>query len=103
MKTSVPNRKDALGKGIRSLLQNIDSDLSATEKSLIKETPEKTAAAHSRIPLTQIEANPAQPRHDFDENALSDRSDAKRTLDKLAVENAEIDCALQWLEISGTL
>ncbi len=24
---SIPNKKDALGKGIRSLLQNIDADL----------------------------------------------------------------------------
>ena len=36
MKTT-PNKKDALGKGIRSLLQNIDSDLSVTEKNLIKD------------------------------------------------------------------
>ncbi len=72
MKTSTPNRKDALGKGIRSLLQNIDNDLSVTEKSLMKESPEKTNAANMRIPLNHIEANPDQPRHDFDENALSE-------------------------------
>ena len=72
MKTSTPNRKDALGKGIRSLLQNIDTDLSVTEKSLIKDSSEKTNAANARIPLSQIEANPGQPRHDFDENALSE-------------------------------
>lgn len=69
---STPNRKDALGKGIRSLLQNINTDLSATEKSLIKESPEKSSLVNARIPLSQIEANPAQPRHDFDENALSE-------------------------------
>ena len=68
---STPNKKDALGKGIRSLLKNIDTDLSATEKSLMKESPEK-ASAGARIPLAQIEANPDQPRHDFDENALSE-------------------------------
>ena len=68
---STPNKKDALGKGIRSLLKNIDTDLSATEKSLMKESPEK-AIASARIPLAQIEANPDQPRHDFDENALSE-------------------------------
>ena len=72
MKTSTPNRKDALGKGIRSSLQNIDTDLSVTEKSLIKDSYEKTNAANVRIPLSQIEANPGQPRHDFDENALSE-------------------------------
>jgi ParB family chromosome partitioning protein len=72
MKTNIPNRKDALGKGIRSLLQNIDTDLSVTEKNLMKESPEKQNAVNTRIPLNQIEANPDQPRHDFDENALSE-------------------------------
>jgi len=72
MKTNIPNRKDALGKGIRSLLQNIDTDLSATEKNLMRESPEKQNAVNTRIPLNQIEANPDQPRHDFDENALSE-------------------------------
>jgi len=69
---STPNRKDALGKGIRSLLQNIDSDLSFTEKNLIKESPEKPNTVNMRIPLNLIEANPEQPRHDFDEIALSE-------------------------------
>ncbi|RNI36655.1 ParB/RepB/Spo0J family partition protein [Hanamia caeni] len=69
---STPNRKEALGKGIRSLLQNIDTDLSVTEKSLIKESSDKTHVAQKRIPLIQIEANPEQPRHDFDDNALSE-------------------------------
>lgn len=69
---STANRKEALGKGIRSLLQNIDTDLSVTEKSLIKDSSDKTNVAKARIPLNQIEANPEQPRHDFDENALSE-------------------------------
>ena len=72
MKMSTPSRKEALGKGIRSLLQNIDTDLSVTEKNLIKESPEKANAVNTRIPLNLIEANPGQPRHDFDENALSE-------------------------------
>ena len=71
MKTT-NNKKEALGKGIRSLLQNIDSDLSVTEKNLIKDSSQKTNAVNTRIPLNQIEANPNQPRHDFDENALSE-------------------------------
>ena len=36
---STPNKKDALGKGIRSLLQNIDADLSVTASNLKKESP----------------------------------------------------------------
>ena len=69
---STPNKKDALGKGIRSLLQNIDADLSATTNNLRKETPEKFHPVNTRIPLNLIEANPEQPRHDFDEVSLSE-------------------------------
>ncbi len=70
MKTTT--KKDALGKGIRSLLQNIDTDLSVTEKSLMKESPDKVNSANIRIALNLIEANPEQPRRDFDETALSE-------------------------------
>ncbi len=69
---STPNKKDALGKGIRSLLQNIDADLNNTSNSLMKDSQEKFAPVNKRIPLNLIEANPEQPRHDFDETALSE-------------------------------
>jgi ParB family chromosome partitioning protein len=72
MNMSIPNKKDALGKGIRSLLQNIDSDLSKTASNLKVESAEKFNAVNTRIPLHLIEANPQQPRHDFDENSLSE-------------------------------
>lgn len=66
-----PNKKDALGKGIRSLLQNIDADLKNTAGSLKSDVVEKTTHS-SRIALDQIEINPKQPRRDFDETALSE-------------------------------
>jgi len=66
-----PNKKDALGKGIRSLLQNIDADLKTTAGNLKPEVVEQ-ASVSLRIPLDQIEVNPKQPRHDFDEEALSE-------------------------------
>ncbi len=66
-----PNKKDALGKGIRSLLQNIDADLKTTAGTLKTEVVE-TKTAVQRVPLTDIEVNPHQPRHDFDEAALSE-------------------------------
>ncbi|KAA9041133.1 ParB/RepB/Spo0J family partition protein [Ginsengibacter hankyongi] len=69
---SIPNKKDALGKGIRSLLQNIDVDLSTTANSLKKEIPEKLSPVNTRIPLSLIEPNPEQPRRDFDESSLSE-------------------------------
>jgi ParB family chromosome partitioning protein len=66
-----PNKKDALGKGIRSLLQNIDMDLKNTEGSLKTDVAQKVNT-NLRIPIDQIEANPKQPRRDFDEVALSE-------------------------------
>jgi len=68
---SLPNKKDALGKGIRSLLQNIDADLKTTSGTLKSEVVEQSTGI-LRIPLEQIEVNPKQPRHDFDETALSE-------------------------------
>ncbi|MBA3675065.1 MAG: ParB/RepB/Spo0J family partition protein, partial [Chitinophagaceae bacterium] len=68
---STQNKKDALGKGIRSLLQNIDADLKSTAGSLKSEVAEK-ASTSSRIQLEQIEINPKQPRRDFDAVALSE-------------------------------
>ena len=69
---STPYKKDALGKGIRSLLQNIDADLTTTANTLQKESPGKFSQVNMRIPLNMIEANPDQPRHDFDESTLSE-------------------------------
>jgi ParB family chromosome partitioning protein len=66
-----PNKKDALGKGIRSLLQNIDADLKTTAGTLKTEVVEQNTSI-LRIPLDQIEVNPKQPRHDFDNEALSE-------------------------------
>jgi ParB family transcriptional regulator, chromosome partitioning protein len=68
---SAPNKKDALGKGIRSLLQNIDSDLKTTAGTLKEPVVEK-ATGINRIPLDQVVINPKQPRRDFDEQALNE-------------------------------
>jgi ParB family transcriptional regulator, chromosome partitioning protein len=66
-----PNKKDALGKGIRSLLQNIDADLKTTSGALKTEVVEQSTGI-LRISLDLIEVNPKQPRRDFDEEALSE-------------------------------
>jgi ParB family chromosome partitioning protein len=66
-----PNKKDALGKGIRSLLQNIDADLKTTTGQLKKEAVDKTVGT-ARIQIEDIIANPDQPRKDFDDNALNE-------------------------------
>jgi ParB family transcriptional regulator, chromosome partitioning protein len=72
---SQPNKKDALGKGIRSLLENIDADLKNTAGNLKSEVMEK-ASVSMRIPIDQIEVNPKQPRHDFDDVDLGELADS---------------------------
>lgn len=65
-------KKEILGKGIRSLLQSIDSDLKAdgnSKKNVVEKTTSTTV-----IPIDQILVNPAQPRQDFDETALQELS-----------------------------
>jgi ParB family transcriptional regulator, chromosome partitioning protein len=69
--TTPKQNKEALGKGIRSLLQNIDADLKTTSGQLISAVAE-AATNTLRIPLDQIETNPRQPRHDFDEQSLNE-------------------------------
>ncbi len=66
-----PNKKDALGKGIRSLLQNIDSDLKTTAGTL-KGPVVETVTGINRINMDKISINPKQPRRDFDEQALNE-------------------------------
>lgn len=70
---TTPNKKDkeALGKGIRSLLQSIDADLKTSSGDL-KNTVVEAATGVIRIPLDQIETNPRQPRRDFDETSLQE-------------------------------
>lgn len=63
--------KDLIGKGLRSLLQNIDTDLKNTTGSLKTEVVEQ-ATNSSRISLADIQVNPKQPRRDFDEQALQE-------------------------------
>jgi ParB family chromosome partitioning protein len=66
------NKKEALGKGIRSLLQSIDADLKTTGGDHLKPSVADKATTTLRIPADQIEPNPKQPRHDFDEKALQE-------------------------------
>lgn len=60
-----------LGKGIRSLLSSIDSDLKNTAGSLKPQAVEE-ATSILRIPVEHIVTNPKQPRKDFDEQTLQE-------------------------------
>ena len=69
--TNPKQNKEALGKGIRSLLQNIDTDLKTTAGNL-KHSVVESVTNIIRIPLESIETNPKQPRKDFDEQSLNE-------------------------------
>ncbi|MBO9631583.1 MAG: ParB/RepB/Spo0J family partition protein [Chitinophagaceae bacterium] len=65
------NNKELLGKGIRSLLQSIDSDLK-TGTGQLKGSVVEAVTTMQRIAVADIEPNPKQPRRDFDETALNE-------------------------------
>ncbi len=65
------NNKDLIGKGLRSLLQNIDADLKTTEGNLKTNVVEEVTSTN-RLQISEIIINPKQPRKDFDETALNE-------------------------------
>jgi len=81
MNPQKPNQnKEALGKGIRSLLQSIDADLK-TGTGNLKPAVVENVTGIMRIPVDTIDANPKQPRRDFDETALNELADSIKTHD----------------------
>ncbi|MGB1247820.1 MAG: ParB/RepB/Spo0J family partition protein [Chitinophagales bacterium] len=64
--------KEALGKGIRALLKNIDDE--QTKKKVVAQYQQ--AGTVVNIPLDKIEVNPFQPRVEFNEEALGDLSES---------------------------
>lgn len=71
------NKKQALGKGIRALLSNIDEELKANEPAIKSADNNKPPGmAIGRIPVDKIKVNPKQPRYDFDEQALNELAES---------------------------
>lgn len=70
-----PNKKQALGKGIRALLDTIDEEIKTPKEGVPAVSGQNTNTI-ARIPLELIEVNPKQPRRDFDEQALKELSDS---------------------------
>ncbi len=78
---TVPKQnREALGKGIRSLLQNIDADLKTTSGNLKTHIVEEVTTA-ARIPVEQIQINPKNPRKNFDEISLNELAASIKTYD----------------------
>lgn len=78
--TTQKQSKDALGKGIRSLLGSIDAELK-NDVGELKKTVLENATHISRIPLQDIETNPKQPRRDFDQQGLQELANSIKTHD----------------------
>ena len=62
-------KKRGLGRGLEAILQSPDTDITSTDIS-----GNYVAGAIAEIELDKIEANPFQPRTDFDDMALRELS-----------------------------
>lgn len=73
-------KKQALGKGIRALLNTIDEELKTTGEAVPAvnggNQSHSNVSGVNRIPVDQIAVNPKQPRHDFDEHAMEELSES---------------------------
>lgn len=78
--TSSKQNKETLGKGIRSLLQSIDTDLKTTSGNLRTDVVE-AATGIIRIPVDQVVPNPKNPRRDFNEAALNELASSLKQFD----------------------
>lgn len=72
--SNTSKNKQALGKGIRALLNNIDDELSATPGKISAVAGAATVGL--RVPIEHITPNPMQPRRDFDDEALRELADS---------------------------
>ena len=79
MSKSTPS-KDLIGKGLRSLLQNMDAEFKNPAGRVQPAAIEK-AVASNRILLTDIQVNPKNPRKDFDEKALKELAESLKMHD----------------------
>ncbi|HHJ51427.1 MAG TPA: ParB/RepB/Spo0J family partition protein [Phaeodactylibacter sp.] len=68
-------KKKDLGLGIRALLSDMDAKPAEEQREVVKEMANVVA----NIPVAQIEANPFQPRTDFEAEALEELSTSIRT------------------------
>jgi ParB family chromosome partitioning protein len=62
--SSNAKKQPALGRGLGALLQNSNTDITSTGTA--------TAGSVSLLPIESIEANPFNPRTNFEKEALDD-------------------------------
>ena len=69
------NNKELIGKGLRSLLDNINTELKTGDGNLKSEVVNQVTQT-IRIPVSDIIINPKQPRKDFNETALQELAES---------------------------
>lgn len=70
------NKRPALGRGLGALLQNVDTDITSRSAS----DNGNVVGTVSTILITNIEANPFQPRTQFEKEALIELADSIKEL-----------------------
>ena len=68
---SLQNKKRGLGRGLDAILQSPETDITSSDIS-----GNYVAGAVAELNIDFIEANPFQPRTDFDENALNELAES---------------------------
>lgn len=71
-------KRNALGKGLSALLQSPETDI--TTKSAEQGSPRAVAGSIAELAISQIEANPFQPRTHFEEEALAELAGSIREM-----------------------
>ena len=69
-------KKSALGKGLGALLSNAETDI--TTRPSITGSSVSPQGSAANIPVSHIEANPFQPRNEFDTKALEELAESIR-------------------------
>jgi len=67
--SSTMKKKAGLGRGLGALLENANTDITTSLGNA-------TAGNVAMIPISSIEANPWQPRSEFEQNALNELADS---------------------------
>jgi len=71
------SKRPALGKGLGALLQNADTDITSGKS---QKNEDNVVGAVASISITDIEANPFQPRTQFEKDALVELSNSIKEL-----------------------
>lgn len=71
------SKRPALGKGLGALLQNADTDITSGKS---QKSEENVVGAVASIAISDIEANPFQPRTQFEKDALLELSSSIKEL-----------------------